>query len=122
MDALTIQPALVQTLSVQPKQAPVLPKAPEVSLPVPDASRQAEAEIQVLSAGQKRFEAVQRKAEAIANSRVLGTTTFAIFQDARGVLITRFRDQTTGKVNYVPEPQMLKLGGSPAPAVLNIEA
>ncbi len=60
------------------------------------------------AAEQARYEAVQRMArQKIANSNVLGSTTFALFKDSTGQLITRFFNPQDGKVTYIPEPQML---------------
>lgn len=86
------------------------------------------AEIPVInpqSVEEKRFEAVQRLSQNIANSYVVSDKTFSIFKDSTGQYITRFTSLRDGKVTYIPEPSLFKLGGGadaePQP-VLNINA
>jgi hypothetical protein len=76
----------------------------------PSDSDNATVDTQVLAA--RRAQAVQMKAENIANTHVLGDTEFAIFKDQSGQLITRFRNKVDGKVTYIPQPSLFTLGGS----------
>ncbi len=107
--------------TVGPIQLPALPAVPRVAavpagntpaLPAPriDAAPQPEA-VDARLFDQKRFEVVQKAAEQIANANVLGSTTFVVFRDISGQAITRFRDTHTGKVTYIPEPDMLRKNG-----------
>ena len=60
----------------------------------------------------KRVDAVRRAAQNIANTYVVSDTTFSLFKDATGQYITRFTSLRDGKVTYIPEPSLFKLGGS----------
>jgi hypothetical protein len=90
---------------------PVLPAAPKASAPSPDTAllvkealpgnTQPTEIVDVKLAAQQQVAKVP-SSEPIANSRVLGTTTFITFKDASGQAVTRFRDVTTGKVSYFP--------------------
>jgi hypothetical protein len=39
----------------------------------------------------------------------LGTQAVTMFKDTSGQVITRFRDTTSGKVTYIPEPDLLSM-------------
>ena len=110
MDAIRVQvPALGQVrnaCSVGGGSAPSLPK-PAANVPFPKIGGSGEG-FDPIAAERARFEAVQRAArEKIANSNVLGVTTFSLFKDSTGQLITRFFNPLDGKVTYIPEPQLL---------------
>lgn len=77
------------------------------------------------SLDEKRFEAVKKLSQNIANSYVVSDKTFSIFKDSTGQYITRFTSLRDGKVTYIPEPSLFKLGGGSDPEpqqVLNINA
>jgi len=59
-----------------------------------------------------------------ANSEVLGTTSFSIYKDSDGQLVTRFFDTKTGQVTYIPkESQVLgSSSGNNASSLVNITA
>lgn len=91
------------TLSALPKPA----TDPIFSAPQSEANFDAE---------QKRFEAVQRAAQGIANLFVISDQRFTIFKDSAGQYITRFTNLRDGRVMYIPEPDLLNMARS-APAV-----
>lgn len=98
-------PAFQPRPSASSESAPVLPK------PDTDASaqlQQAEAP-QVDTVEQRRFEAVRRAAQDIANQFVLGDTRFTIFKDTSGQYITRYTNLRDGRVTYIPEPDIFAL-------------
>ena len=51
---------------------------------------------------------VEKAAGDIANIYVVSNQVFTIFKDATGQYVTRFRNLQTGKVTYIPEPELLK--------------
>lgn len=55
----------------------------------------------------------------------LGNQAFTMFKDATGQVITRFRDTTSGRVTYIPEPNLLRLANATSgsgQSLLNITA
>ena len=53
----------------------------------------------------------------------LGSQSFTLFKDVTGQVITRFRDADSGRVVYIPEPNLLKLANlSDSHGILNITA
>lgn len=55
----------------------------------------------------------------------LGSQAFTMFKDATGQVITRFRDINSGRVTYIPEPNLLRLANATAGSsrsLLNISA
>src|SRR5271156_619639 len=64
-----------------------------------------------VSAAMVAQQEVQQKVQDIANTHVLGTQDFTLYEDATGQLITRYTDKETGKVTYIPEPTVYKMGG-----------
>lgn len=117
MDALgTIKPVVTTPSPV--KSAPVLP-APSQS----KATVVLPNEVERYDSGQ----AEARRLEALANAarnapQPLGSQVFTMFKDSSGQMVTRFRDTNSGKVTYIPEPQLLRMaantGGSQS--VVNI--
>jgi hypothetical protein len=98
---------------------PVLPVTPRVSDPVPDGAsvlpdalsggtpQQDKVSLQSV---EQQPAPVQHIAQQIANTRILGNTTFVTFRDAGGQDVTRIRDRDTGKVIYLPrEPELTKV-------------
>lgn len=99
------------------ESAPPLPKPAVSSLP--DAG----ADEVLAGAEQRRHEAVLRVAQAIANSFVLGSQRFTIFKDSTGQYITRFTDMRDGRVTYIPEPELFKMGsGAPIAPTVTLSA
>lgn len=123
MDALGIKTVTLPTLPTHTGQAaPILPKPASSDLPTLP-QRQDGANFDVQIAEQKRFEAVRRRSQDIANVFIVSDRRFTIFKDTTGQYITRFTSLRDGRVTYIPEPQLFKLGGSGAEAaILNINA
>lgn len=103
----------------QPSAQPVLP-VPSQAVALP-----------VIGGGSPGFDADGAEAARLANLRQaarnapqpLGSQSFTMFKDATGQVITRFRDANSGKVVYIPEPNLLRLanvGGGQS--LLNINA
>lgn len=67
---------------------------------------------------------MERLRQAARNApQPLGTQAFTMFKDATGQVITRFRDTNSGKVTYIPEPNLLRLANmSAGSGLLNITA
>lgn len=120
MDALgNIQPVAVKALPVP--AAPVLSK-PVVVAEVPVfVGTPDKVEFTPQLADQKRFEAIKRMAQQVANVFIVNDRRFTIFKDASGQFITRFTSLRDGKVTYIPEPDLIKISGSVMPNVVNID-
>ena len=55
----------------------------------------------------------------------LGSQVFTMFKDTTGQMVTRFRDTNSGRVTYIPEPQLLRQAAATegnADALVNINA
>jgi len=63
------------------------------------------------AAEQQRVQAVHRAAQAVSDIFVVSDRTFTIFKDVSGQYVTRFTSLRDGKVTYIPEPNLFKLGG-----------
>jgi hypothetical protein len=120
MDTLGIMnPVVLPTLPKPIRQAaPVLsqPSAPELPrVPQPGG----EVSFDAQAAEQRRYEAVQKVAQDIANVYIVSDMRFTIFKDSTGQYITRFTSLRDGKVTYIPEPQLLRMShsGASAPTV-----
>lgn len=111
----------------------VVIRAPQVpSTPVlPAASRQPS--LPVLGGGDSAFDAPGAEAARLDALRAaarnapqpLGTQAVTMFKDQSGQVITRFRDTTSGKVTYIPEPDLLSMTrarAAQAVSLLNITA
>jgi len=102
-------------------------QTPAVSQPDPNAGAPAPVQVDynAQAAEQSRAAALRKASEQVANLYVLGDQQFTIFKDTTGQYITRYTSLKDGKVTYIPEPSVFKLGGSSgsdtAP-VLNITA
>ncbi len=72
------------------------------------------------SAEELRFERLKQAARNVPQP--LGSQSFTLFKDTTGQVITRFRDINSGRVTYIPEPNLLTLAGSGSQALLNITA
>ena len=97
----------------QVRTAPSAPVAASEVLPQPAA----QVAFDPLNTEQKRAEAVKVLSQQVANDFVLGDTSFTIFKDSTGKYITRFTSLRDGKVTYIPETSLYKLGSSSAPTV-----
>lgn len=62
-------------------------------------------------AEQQRLQTVQRLSQKVADVYVVSDRTFSIFKDTSGQYVTRFTSLRDGRVTYVPEPNLVKLGG-----------
>lgn len=104
-----------------------MPAMPKVSAPSVSVRADNATPAPVIKVGsgetldQQRFEAVKRASGNIANATILGTSSFALFKDSTGQYITRITDRNSGKVTYIPEPQLMKTS-APAPSVVDIKA
>lgn len=102
MDALgAIKPAIRMP---QPAQ-PVLP-APSQA-PAIDVLGNSDAGFSAQGAEDLRMEKLRQAAHNAPQP--LGNQAFTMFKDATGQVITRFRDINSGKVTYIPEPNLLRL-------------
>lgn len=97
-------PAPMPRVATPSASAPVPVKENDVVLP-PIAGA---GEIDLPDLSKKREAAVVRAATQIANTSILGSQTFTIFKDAAGQMVTRFFDQRSGRVTYIPEPELLR--------------
>jgi hypothetical protein len=118
MDALGIRQPIVFTSSAQTAPVPV-PQKPAAPLPVIGGGSAASEEQDV---EQQRFEAVQRVSEQVADFFVVSDKTFTIFKDVSGQYVTRFTSLRDGKVTYIPEPNLFRLGGQNDRPTVNIKA
>ncbi len=111
MDTIgNIQPV---SIPIQPLPAPALPSAPASTLPSSAPALPAQGgTVTTQAAEQQHVAAVQQAAQHIANIYVVSDQTFTIFKDVTGQYITRFTSLRDGKVTYIPEPTLYKLGGS----------
>ncbi|MCE2927328.1 MAG: hypothetical protein LW823_06795 [Rickettsiales bacterium] len=69
-----------------------------------------------------------RRQEVLINAarnapQPLGSQVFTMFKDSTGQMVTRFRDTNSGRVTYIPEPQLLRLAANTAgsESLLNIK-
>lgn len=97
--------------------APVLPKPAEAPQPLQLGGEEVVAEVE-----RHRTQAVVKAAGDIANSRILGTQTFTMFKDMSGQIVTRFFDSSSGKVTYIPEPELLRRAQNSAGPSLKLDA
>lgn len=68
---------------------------------------------------------LERLKQAARNApQPLGNQSFTMFKDVSGQVVTRFRDINSGRVTYIPEPNLLKLADLSAGglSLLNITA
>lgn len=107
-------------------------RIPQHSAPVLPAPSQAPA-LPVIGGGDHSFDADQAEAVRLENLKQaahnapqpLGSQSFTMFKDSSGQVITRFRDANSGKVVYIPEPQLLRLSQASSgggQSLLNINA
>ena len=109
MDAIGI----TQSLVVAPQAAPAIPvQQNNDTATVPAPKESVPASYDAAAAEQARAATVQRLAQQIANVFVLGDSHFSLFKDSTGQYITRFTSLRDGKVTYIPEPTLFKMGSS----------
>lgn len=111
---------------------PVTIRAPQPAQPVLPAPSQAPS-VPVLGGGDGGFDAQSAEALRLENLKQaarnapqpLGSQAFTMFKDSSGQVITRFRDTNSGRVTYIPEPNLLRLANASAgsaQSLLNITA
>ena len=105
-------PAPQPRISTGSGSAPIPQPAPELPKLGGDGGPSLEA---------RRFEAARRAAGNIANSQVLGTSTFVCFKDMSGQIVTRFRS-ADGAVKYIPEPDLFRLSHASATPTVMVTA
>ena len=120
MDALGNIPQVVikPATPALPKSAPAPQKADVPFVPVVGGGSTAE----VSDAQQQRYEAVRRASQQVADLYVVSDKTFTIFKDVSGQYVTRFTSLRDGKVTYIPEPNLFRLGGESDKPLFNINA
>lgn len=101
-------PIIIKTAPSVPNTTPVAVK-PEVSFP--QIGQGDTGAFDPAAADQQRFQAVQRVAQNVAEIFVVSDRSFTIFKDNTGQYVTRFTSLRDGKVTYVPEPNLFKIGG-----------
>ena len=116
----------VQPVTITPAPVVSVPSAGNtqpVILPTPAPTTQPAATDQVnISAQAEQQQPAQPKVQ-YANPQVLGTTAVTMYM-VNGQLYTRYRDEVTNKVTYIPEEAPV-LGGSSGnnlPSLVNITA
>lgn len=110
---------------------PVTIRIPQTAQPVLPAPSQGPT-LPVLGSGSASFDAEAAESQRLEHLRQaarnapqpLGSQSFTMFKDATGQVITRFRDINSGKVVYIPEPNLLRLANasSGGQSILNINA
>ncbi len=121
MDSLGI--SLPPVISPAPSlPAPVPAVAPQPAVPfVPIGTGDTEA-YDPESAEQQRLQTVQRLSQKISDIFVVSDRTFTIFKDPSGQYITRFTSLRDGKVTYIPEPNLFRMGGESENISVKIKA
>lgn len=101
-------PIIIKPVINVPSPAPVgtQPQVPFASIGGDDALG-----FDAQLAEQQRFQTVQNVSQQIADTFVVSDRTFTIFKDATGQYITRFTSLRDGKVTYIPEPNLFRMGG-----------
>jgi hypothetical protein len=122
MDALgSIKPVVSAPVPV--KAAAVLPKpvAIQASAPLVGSNATAVPGLDTQLVEAKRQEVLVNAARNAPQP--LGSQIFTMYKDATGQVITRFRDTNSGRVTYIPEPQLLRIAnsGNGAQSLLNIK-
>ena len=121
MDTLGINPPIV-TLPQAPKAQAPAPALPRHEVPVLPLGNGDTSAFDPKDAERQRFEAVQRLSQQVADIFVVSDKTFTIFKDVSGQYVTRFTSLRDGKVTYIPEPNLFRLGGESERPVVKIKA
>ncbi|MEZ5690672.1 MAG: hypothetical protein R3D71_03275 [Rickettsiales bacterium] len=118
MDSLgNIPPVVIKPAVPASVPSPVPQKKPVPTVPVGGGSG-----FDPIAAEQERFQAVRRVAQKLADNFVVSDRTFTIFKDISGQYITRFTSLRDGKVTYIPEPNLFRLGGESDRVSVKVEA
>jgi len=110
---ITTPPIVIKSLPVASQAAPLptpVAATTEVSFS-PIGGGGGTAAFDPQAAEQQRAQAVHRVAQSVAEIFVVSDRTFTIFKDTSGQYVTRFTSLRDGKVTYIPEPNLFKLGG-----------
>lgn len=116
--------------SIKPVVSQPVPVKAAAVLPNPS---QSQATVPLLGAGgdQGGFDAQvveAKRQEVLVNAarnapQPLGSQVFTMFKDTTGQMVTRFRDTNSGRVTYIPEPQLLRIAnaGNGSDSLVNIK-
>ncbi len=107
MDALgSIKPIVSAPVSV--KASTVLPSnaQPQALPDLQSSSSSGEVNFDAKAAEAKRQDVLVNAARSAPQP--LGSQVFTMFKDTTGQIVTRYRDQNSGKVTYIPEPELLR--------------
>lgn len=120
MDALGInRPIVIQAATPQPVPAAPMPqKSAEPVLPIGNGASET---FDVEAVEQRRYETVRRASEQVGEMFVVSDKRFTIFKDSSGQYVTRFTSLRDGKVTYIPEPNLFRLGGESDRPVVQIK-
>lgn len=98
-----------------PQMNPAASKGSEFPLPQPRSQVTNEPvkiaateDVDLTASDERRMEAMKQALASAKNVYPVSDSTFTIFKDASGQLITRFTSLRDGSVSYFPEPQLLK--------------
>ncbi len=121
MDNLGISspPIVIKPVISVPSSAPVAQKPEASFLPIEIGDAQA---FDPQVAEQQRLQTVHRLSQQVADIYVVSDRTFTIFKDVSGQYVTRFTSLRDGKVTYIPEPNLFRLGGENETMSVNIKA
>lgn len=112
-------PIIIKPVVTMPSPAPVASQSevPFVSIGADDNGAFDEQLAQA-----QRLQAVQNVSQQIADTFVVSDRTFTIFKDATGQYITRFTSLRDGKVTYIPEPNLFRIGGETDKLTFDLKA
>lgn len=120
MDNLGIAPPVVVKPVIHiPNPAPVAQKPEALFVPMGESG---ESGFDPESSEQQRLHAVERLSQQVSDIFVVSDRTFTIFKDVSGQYITRFTSLRDGKVTYIPEPNLFRLGGESDSVSVKIKA
>ncbi len=115
---------IIKTPPIVIKSAPSAPAAAPIAIkhevPVLPLGGENAGGFDAQAAEQQRVQAVRRAAAAVSDIFVVSDRTFTIFKDVTGQYVTRFTSLRDGKVTYIPEPNLFKLGGENESTALRI--
>jgi hypothetical protein len=118
MDALGNIPTVTLPALKPVQAAAVLPDNFAKAAPIQLGGTAADLDLQASAVEAKRIDILMNAARNAPQP--LGSQVFTMFKDATGQMITRFRDQNTGKVTYIPEPDLLSMTSSHSSAADNL--
>jgi hypothetical protein len=120
MDNLGIAPPIViKPVIPVANPAPVAQKPEAPFVPIGGGG---ESSYDAESSEMQRLQKVQRLSQQISDIFVVSDRTFTIFKDVSGQYITRFTSLRDGKVTYIPEPNLFRLGGESDSVSVKIKA